>query len=97
VVAQRDDLVVGELVDADVAGESSGLEGLGSAGLPDAEDVGERDLQTLLAWEVNADQTCHEAGASLKSVLAPESVRSWTAKVSDVTRSPSGASAFDQG
>jgi len=31
------------------------------------------------------------------TVLAPEGVRSWTAKVSDVTRSPSGASAFDRG
>jgi len=61
VVTQRDELIVGELVDSQIAAHSSGGEGLGGAGLPDAEDVGQCDLEALLAREVDTNEACHQA------------------------------------
>ena len=52
-VAQRDEVVVVELVDAEVAADLRGFQGLQGAGPSDAEDVGERDLQALVAREVD--------------------------------------------
>jgi hypothetical protein len=40
-------MFVGELVDTDVATDTSGLQGFLGAGTSDAEDVGEGDLQAL--------------------------------------------------
>ena len=59
VVTQRDELIVGERVNPDVATDPRGLESFGGSGLADAEDVGECDLQTLLAREINTKEACH--------------------------------------
>jgi hypothetical protein len=59
VVAQGDDLLVGEVTDAGGVGDAGGRGGLLGAGAAHAEDVGESDLDALLAREVDSDKTCH--------------------------------------
>ena len=49
VITQRDEVLVGELVDTEIAADAGRGEGLGGAGAADTEDVGQGDLQTLLA------------------------------------------------
>ena len=53
-VAQCDELVVGQVLDADVAGDPGLAKGLQRTRAPDAVDVGECDLHTLLARDVDA-------------------------------------------
>ncbi len=59
VVAERDELGVAEVADADVGADARGGQRLLGAGATDAVDVGERDLQPLLAGEVDSDKTCY--------------------------------------
>ena len=54
-------MVVGQLVDSNVATDLGSFQGLQSAGLTDPVNVGEGNLETLLAWEVNPDKACHQA------------------------------------
>ena len=61
VITQRDELLVGQVFDADVPTDSSGCQGFGGSGATDAEDVGEGDFQTLLARKVNTLEACHVA------------------------------------
>ena len=89
VVTQPDQVLVGQ-----VRTRTSGLtpvacERLRGAGAPDAEDVGERDLDALVAREVDADQTCHVA-------VSPGLVRAevWS---STVPTDPVGSSASAAG
>ena len=58
VVTQRDEVVVGQLVDPQVGADAGGGEGVGGAGAPDAEDVGECDLDALVAREIDSDEAC---------------------------------------
>jgi hypothetical protein len=48
VVAELDELLVAQLVDAHVGAHPGGVEGLVGAGTADAEDVGECDLHALV-------------------------------------------------
>src|SRR5437762_9024274 len=58
-VTQLDHVVVGEIVDPDVAADAGGLQRLERAGAADPVNVGEGDLKALVAREVNANQPCH--------------------------------------
>src|SRR5215207_9871422 len=64
VVPQRDQVLVGQVADAHVTADAGGGEGGVRAGLADAVDVRERDLQPLLAGEVDAGEACHAGGCS---------------------------------
>src|SRR4029450_5452439 len=57
--ADAGDLVVGEVVHAGVGADVERPADLGGAGAADAEDVGERDLDPLLARDVDAGDACH--------------------------------------
>ena len=59
VVAELDQLLVTEVLDPQVRVDPGLLEGLLGAGATDAEDVGEGDLDALVAREVDADEACH--------------------------------------
>src|SRR5690606_37089022 len=67
-VTQGDQLVVGDFVNAQVATDAGVGQGLGSAGTADAVDVGESDLEALVARQVDTDQTCHGRVLSLSVV-----------------------------
>src|SRR5207344_703874 len=69
-VAKRNEVLVGQLVDAEVATDLGGLEGLQGAGLAYAVDVGEGDLEALVAREINPNEACHEAGTTFRLVDA---------------------------
>ena len=60
-ITQRDELLVGEVLHADVTTDPSGCQGFGGTGLADAVDVGECNFQTLLARKVNTLEACHVA------------------------------------
>ncbi len=53
VVTQRDELVVGEFVNTEIATDFSGCEGFSGAGFPDTEYVCECDLEALFARQVD--------------------------------------------
>ena len=59
VVAQGDELIVGEILHTDVAIDAGVGESLERAGATNAIDVGECDLHALLARKVDSDKTCH--------------------------------------
>jgi hypothetical protein len=61
VLAQRDQLGLRELVHPQVTGDAGGGEGLERTGASDSEDVGQRDLDPLVAGEVDTGDTCHRA------------------------------------
>ena len=65
-VAQPDEVGLGEVPDPSVGADPGVLQRLSGATAADAVDVGERDLQPLLAGEVDADEACH-AGGSLRT------------------------------
>ena len=73
VVAESGEILVGQVLRAKVAIDAGGGEDLQGPGAPDPEDVGERDLEPLLAGEVDADKTCHVPCGS--SVLRSEVYR----------------------
>jgi hypothetical protein len=52
-VAERDEVLVGQLVDTKVATDLGGLKRLQGPGLADAIDVGEGNLEALVAREIN--------------------------------------------
>src|SRR3954466_12305217 len=58
-VAQLDQVLVAEVLHADVGRDPGLAQRLLRAGTADAVDVGERDLEPLLAGEVDAGKTCH--------------------------------------
>jgi hypothetical protein len=68
VVAQGDELLVAEVAHAEVRAHAGGRERLLGASAPDAVDVGERNLEPLLAREVDADEACHGRCLSSQSV-----------------------------
>src|SRR6476661_5058610 len=72
-VAKLDQLLVTERVDPSVRVDAGGGQELLGAGTADAVDVGECDLDALVAREVNTNEACHVA-VSL-SVLASVSGR----------------------
>ena len=63
-------MLIGELVDPEVATDLGGIEGLQGAGLAYAVDVGEGDLEALVAREINTNEACHEAGITFRLVDA---------------------------
>src|SRR5829696_9571513 len=65
VVAQPDEVLVGEVADAHVTADAGGGQGSVRAGLADAVDVRERDLQPLLAGEIDAGEACHAGRCSI--------------------------------
>ena len=73
-VAEPDQLLVTELVDAEVRADAGGLQHLLGAGTADAVDVGECDLDALVAREVHTNEACH--------VVALSVVRQWFLVVS---------------
>jgi hypothetical protein len=58
-VAQGDELLVAQVLDAGVRVDPGSREGLARAGPTDSEDVGQCDLDALLAREVHSNKTCH--------------------------------------
>ena len=64
VVTQCHELIICQLVDAQVTADSGGLQGLGGAGAADSVDVGQGDLEALVARQVNSDEACHVASLS---------------------------------
>src|SRR5918993_2371760 len=60
-VAKLDQLLVTERVNPSVRVDSGGLEQLLGAGTADAVDVGECDLDALVAREVDTNEACHVA------------------------------------
>src|SRR5215203_5426477 len=69
-VTQGDQLFVGQLVNADVATDLGGFQGLQGAGFPDAVDVSQGDLEPLLARQIDTDQAGHKA-STFRLVDAP--------------------------
>ena len=65
VVAEGDELGVVQVLHAEVRADAGRGQRLLGAGTADAVDVGERDLEPLLAGEVDADKTCHVPFGSL--------------------------------
>src|SRR3954451_8130506 len=61
-VAETDQLGVPQLVDADVRVDPGRREELLGAGTADAVDVGECDLDALVAREIHTNEACHVAG-----------------------------------
>src|SRR3954451_6591294 len=70
VVTDLVDLVLGQLRDLGLAVEPEIGRDLLDRGLADAIDIGERDLQPLLAGDVDAGDTCHVLGDLCSSRLA---------------------------
>src|SRR6478752_7611734 len=58
-VAQGDELLVAQVLDAGVRVDAGRREGLLCAGPTDSEDVGQCDLDALLTREVHSNKTCH--------------------------------------
>src|SRR4249919_99903 len=58
-VAELHELLVAELVDAEVGADPGHGQELLSAGTADAVDVGECDLDALVAREVDTNEACH--------------------------------------
>jgi ribosomal protein S13 len=58
-VAELDQLLVTQLVDSQVGVDPGGCQHFLGAGTADAVDVGERDLDALVAREVDTDEACH--------------------------------------
>jgi len=59
VVAEGDQLGVGQVADARVRVDTRRGQGLLGAGTTHSEDVGESDLDALLAREIHTNKTCH--------------------------------------
>src|SRR3712207_9235374 len=59
VVAQLQQVLVAEVLDAQVRADARRSQGLLGVVLADAIDVGERDLHPLLAGQIDAGQSCH--------------------------------------
>src|SRR4051794_30864912 len=59
VVAQLQQVLVAEVLDAQVRADARRGQGLLGVSLADSVDVGERDLHPLLAGQVDAGQSCH--------------------------------------
>src|SRR6476469_2543156 len=68
VVAQGDGVGVGEVADAGARVDPGGSQRLLGAGTTHSEDVGESDLDALLAREVHTNKTCHV----VRSFVSPE-------------------------
>src|SRR6478735_1146355 len=62
VVAESHDVLVAEVLDPRLGAHAGRGQGLERAGAADSEDVGEGDLNALVAREVDADETCHVGG-----------------------------------
>src|SRR6476661_8847406 len=67
-VAKLDQLLVTERVDPSVRVDTGGSEQLLGAGTADAVDVGESDLDALVAREVNTNEACHVAVPCLSRI-----------------------------
>ena len=65
-VAELDQLFVTQLVDAEVGADPGGGQELLGAGTADAVDVGECDLDALVAREVDTNEACHVVAVSLR-------------------------------
>ncbi len=63
-VTELDQLVITQLVDPEVRVDPGAREELLGAGTADAVDVGECDLDALVAREVDTNEACHVSGLS---------------------------------
>src|SRR5262249_10257081 len=72
-VPQLRDVVVGTAPHAQVRVDPGAVERLPRGGTTDAVDVGERDLQPLVAGGVDADDTCHGWAAPSRTRRSPAS------------------------
>src|SRR5215831_15862246 len=66
-VAELDHVIIGEVMDPDVAADAGGLQRLERTGAPDSIDVREGDLKALVAREVNTNQSCHLRAVLLRA------------------------------
>src|SRR4029453_7953475 len=64
VVAQGDEVVVGQVLDAGVRVDAGRGQRLVGAGATHSEDVREGDLDALVARQVDSDESCHMWGFS---------------------------------
>src|SRR5581483_10056978 len=79
VLEPLDEVVLGDVADADVGADTGLRERLLRPGAADAVDVGEGDLDPLLAGEINAGEACHGCGScciSRRSYETPGSLAS---------------------
>src|SRR5690606_20390388 len=74
VVAKGDELVVGQILHADVAGDPGVLEGRERTSAAHAVDVRQGDFDALVARDVDAGDTCH-GGFSFRSRSEVWSIR----------------------
>ena len=71
VVTQRDQLLIRQVLDAGVWIDASRLKGFLGAGASHTEDIGERDLDALVIWDVDSGKTCHCDSFCLPQVSHP--------------------------
>ena len=64
-VTQLDQVVIGQVADANVGADAGLGQRLERTGAPDAKDVGERNLNPLVAGQVDANETCLMRACSL--------------------------------
>ena len=57
--ADRGELLIGEVLDADILADAGGFEDLLRGGRPDAIDIGQRDDDAFFIGDVNPSNTCH--------------------------------------
>ena len=69
VVTQGDELLVVQLMDAQVTADTGGLESLQGTGVSDSENVGQCDLEALVARQVDSNEACHVASLSSLTTL----------------------------
>ena len=60
VIANLDDVVIGEIARAGIGADAGRGEDLLGAGQADSVDVGKRDLDALVVGDVDAGNSCHE-------------------------------------
>ena len=83
VVTQLGDLIVAQVLGAQVPVDAGGFQDLLGAGTADAVDIGQRDLHALVAREIYAHETCHQAVFPFRSGgLVPARSRPWRGSAS---------------
>ncbi|MBG9885252.1 hypothetical protein ABE10_01355 [Bacillus toyonensis] len=91
VVAERDELVVAEVLHTDRLIDLGGLEDLHGAGTANAVDVGEGDHHALVARDVDAGKTCHAILLSVDGGVEQDRCPGLRPEVSPAVRSHEGA------
>ena len=76
-VAQREHVLVGQVLGTQVGADAGGLQQFEGSGASDPVDVGERDLHPLVAGQIDANESRHEARYSFVVPTGVGRVPSW--------------------